>query len=171
VKKSVGLSANVNKGSVRSCGLNSGLHLRYSVHGISAAAASSSLAMKREVVRTPVQSAHWQDALQVKAGAALALLVLKLRVKGVLGANAIYRHNNRRNNRQNDSVSSVPFCCNERHHSFLFVKTFYFLRFGKFSKSVCRKNLSSFSKNCPSVISDCVHCHLCVCAHSMIVSN
>jgi len=64
VKKSVGLSANVNKGSVRSCGLNSGLHLRYSVHGISAAAASSSSAMKREVVRAPVQSAHWQDALQ-----------------------------------------------------------------------------------------------------------
>jgi len=30
--------------------------------------------------------------LQVKAGAALAVLVLKLRVKGVLGANAIYRH-------------------------------------------------------------------------------
>jgi len=48
--------------------------------------------MKREVVRAPVQSAHWQDALQVKAGAALTVLVLKLRVKGVLGANAIYRH-------------------------------------------------------------------------------
>jgi len=39
-------------------------------------------------VRAPVQSAHWQDALQVKAGAALTVLVLKLRVKGVLGANA-----------------------------------------------------------------------------------